>query len=307
MPTKNDLDFAKNLVAKQIISKIEVQHYLAEVDRLQKTKNAISLENFLLKNGVISQIEVDRMKVPQKRVAHCDQCKAMYHIEEKDIGKTFKCKKCGAMINFSSDASINAENFDQEDKQEQNIFEQKNESMLPNEAQDIKQSINTMKKKAEIHFDSSNFIGSSTEPQQDSFAQNNIMQQDDLLGSESLATWDNTSDLDSSESLATWDNTSDLNSSESLATWDNTSNVDTYEPSNHILFSSSKYDLEKNSIKPSEASRSYSLEDDATYNVYLQWKHPTTNYNYTVSFPIYLYKGTEMNKMPLLTILRQLQ
>ena len=50
---KKDLEFAKTLISKKIISKIEVQRYLDEVDRLLKNKTVISLEELLIKNGVI--------------------------------------------------------------------------------------------------------------------------------------------------------------------------------------------------------------------------------------------------------------
>jgi DNA-directed RNA polymerase subunit RPC12/RpoP len=101
MPTKKDLEFAKTLISKKIISKIEVQRYLDEVDRLLKNKTVISLEELLIKNGVIRKSDNAQLlgsNAQKKRVTHCDRCKAMYRVAEEDVGKRFKCKHCGIMV-----------------------------------------------------------------------------------------------------------------------------------------------------------------------------------------------------------------
>lgn len=94
MPTKKDMEFAKLLIVKQVLSRSEVQNNLDIVDEMAKKGKNISLENLLIEEGILSVEEANRIQGPKKRVLHCSKCKTMYRIEEEDVGKKFKCKKC---------------------------------------------------------------------------------------------------------------------------------------------------------------------------------------------------------------------
>ena len=98
MPTNKEMEFARLLIAKEMLSRAEMQRHLDEVDYLRKSGKKTSLEQYLVDNGIVTIQELRFLKAPKKRVVHCSKCKTMYRVDEEDVGKRFKCKQCGTMV-----------------------------------------------------------------------------------------------------------------------------------------------------------------------------------------------------------------
>ena len=98
VPTAKDMEFAKRIIAKELVSRAEIQRHLDDLDDMRKKGTKSSLEQFLINRKVISAAEAKHLRAPKKRIVHCGKCKTMYRAQEEDIGKKFKCKQCGAFV-----------------------------------------------------------------------------------------------------------------------------------------------------------------------------------------------------------------
>ncbi|BBM88102.1 hypothetical protein [Candidatus Uabimicrobium amorphum] len=99
MPTQKDIEFAKLLASKDLISKAEMQRLLDELDDLRKKDPRISVEVFMIKNKVITNHELKIIKESSKqRIVHCSKCRTMYRVSQEDVGKRFKCKTCSTAV-----------------------------------------------------------------------------------------------------------------------------------------------------------------------------------------------------------------
>lgn len=98
MPSPKDMEFAKILMNKNILSKIEIQRHLNDIDLLLQEGRKISLDELLCERNILSAKEIEHLSGPKKRILQCGKCNAKYHAREEDIGTKFKCKSCGAIV-----------------------------------------------------------------------------------------------------------------------------------------------------------------------------------------------------------------
>ncbi len=98
MSSAKDIEFSKLLIAKGLVSRAEMQRHLDDLEERQNAGKNISLQQILLDAKVLSELELRYMQAPKKRVLHCCKCHTMYRAQEEDIGKKFKCKKCGTWV-----------------------------------------------------------------------------------------------------------------------------------------------------------------------------------------------------------------
>ncbi len=99
MATNKEIELAKLLIKKGLVSRIEMQRLLSEVEDLRKENKKVILENYLIKEEIITKAELDKVRTPVKnRTVHCNKCNTMYRVVDEDIGKKFKCKQCGMMV-----------------------------------------------------------------------------------------------------------------------------------------------------------------------------------------------------------------
>ena len=98
MPTDKDFQFAKILIAKQLISRVEMQRLLDELDDARKKGSQLTMEQLAVKEEIITPAELKILQAPKRRMVHCSKCRTIYRITDEDVGKRFKCKKCGVMV-----------------------------------------------------------------------------------------------------------------------------------------------------------------------------------------------------------------
>lgn len=98
MPTAKDMEFAKILISKELLSRAEMQRHLDDLDEMRQQGKNITLGDLLIQRQSLTPQELSHLMGPKKRIVHCSKCNTMYRAQDVDVGKKFKCKKCGTFV-----------------------------------------------------------------------------------------------------------------------------------------------------------------------------------------------------------------
>jgi hypothetical protein len=97
--TGKDIQIAKALINKGLISRAEMQRHLDDLDEILNSGAKKSIEQLLKERRVFSAQELKHLvEAPKKRLVHCNKCNTMYSVQEEDIGRRFKCRQCNAWL-----------------------------------------------------------------------------------------------------------------------------------------------------------------------------------------------------------------
>ncbi|RME83689.1 MAG: hypothetical protein D6785_06435 [Planctomycetota bacterium] len=91
--------FARLVIRKKLLTKDQVETYLRETKKRQKSGESISLSKLLLMKGVLTDSQVKEIeRFLEKEIILCPKCNAPYDAQKYSEGKEFTCRKCGEKI-----------------------------------------------------------------------------------------------------------------------------------------------------------------------------------------------------------------